>query len=194
MKKRKEKKAPARDREVLRDKVFWAMTLFISVLATCDRLRTASSAEKDKRLKGFGYNGSVGGDEHCDDVGHLMIDGHCERTLHGEDNLRDNTRREDLIGSKVRIVATPCIRCAKAMLNVPVGGIEYEGEYQNARGNEHIEKIAARRGVKIVRREIDWPALFQEIFDLLCRPGGVFFNKGYRLRVVKEPLEGKRRD
>ena len=65
------------------------MTLLMSVLATCDRLRTASSAEKDKRLRGFGYNGSVSGDGHCDDVGHLMVDGHCERTLHGEENLRE---------------------------------------------------------------------------------------------------------
>ncbi|MEK7521154.1 MAG: competence protein ComE [Patescibacteria group bacterium] len=160
----------------------------MSVLATCDRLRTASSAEKDKRLRGFGYNGSVSGDGHCDDVGHLMVDGHCERTLHGEENLRENTRREDLIGSRVRIVATPCIRCVKPLVNVPVGEIEYEGEYQNARGSEFIEKIAARRKVKIVRREIDWPALFQEIFDLLCRPGGVFSKKGYRLHIVKEPV------
>lgn len=75
------------ERDELRDLVFWFVTLAHSCLGTCDRLRTASSAEKDKRIVGIGYNGSLPGQPHCDEVGHLIIDGHCERTRHGETNL-----------------------------------------------------------------------------------------------------------
>ena len=76
---------------------FWlTQALFYSARGTCDRLRTATVVvDKKNRLISAGYNGSTPGAPHCDDVGHLIIDGHCMRTLHAEENaiLR---AREDL--------------------------------------------------------------------------------------------------
>ena len=119
------------EREKLRDKIYWAMTFLYSALGTCDRLLTASSAEKNKHLVGLGHNGSLPEQPHCDDDGHFMINGHCERTLHGEQNLIHNTDQNKLQGSKVRVLGTPCLRCLKETAAASVNAIEYTGSYNN---------------------------------------------------------------
>jgi len=145
------------EREKLRDKVHWAITLLSSVLGSCNRLLISASAEKNKRIAGLSYNGSLPGQSHCDEAGHLMISGHCERTRHAEMNLKDNTDQEKLRGSHVRVPGTPCLKCLKDLAGVPVASVE----------------------------------LFQEIFDKLSGSGGMFNRLGYRVRLVKEPLEKK---
>ncbi|KKS92715.1 MAG: Cytidine/deoxycytidylate deaminase family protein [Parcubacteria group bacterium GW2011_GWA2_43_13] len=181
------KKKLARDQ--LRDEVFWALTLLHSVLGTCDRLRTCSSAEKNKRLVGFGYNGSLPSQPHCDEVGHLMIDGHCERTRHGETNLRINTSPEDLRDSIVRVIATPCLPCMRdELISFGAREVYYSGIYQNAKGKEIIEELAKRSNVELVHCDIDWVSIFQKIFNRLSEPGGAFFNQGFKIKLIKESV------
>lgn len=175
-------------REQLRDTVFWVVTLLHSVLGTCNRLRTASSAEKDKRLYGFGYNGSLPGLPHCDDVGHLLIEGHCLRTRHGERNLIDNTQDEHLRGSRIRVIATPCINCVKDLAAKEVHEILFTGSYANALGKDFIEEICAQKEIALEQIPIDWQEALQVILDRLAEPGGILYNSGYRLKVVREKL------
>ena len=102
------------------DRFWFLLAMLYSTRGTCDRLRTACLVVKNNRLVGAGYNGSPAGTPHCDEVGHLMIKGHCERTLHGEENAIINTERADLVGSSAYVIATPCIRCAKMLVNTGV--------------------------------------------------------------------------
>jgi len=44
---------------------------------------------------------------------------------------------------------------------------------------------------KLEHCDIDWVELFQELFDRLSGPGGMFNQLGYRIKLVKEPLEKK---
>ena len=173
-------------REELRFNVFTASVALHSVLGTCDRLRIASGAVKDKRLRGVGYNGSVSGLSHCDDVGHLMVDGHCMRTRHGEVNLISNTDREHLKGAQVIVVATPCLECVKDLAHEGVAEIHYIGLYGNAAGKEHIETIAKEKGIKLIQHNVDYQELFQMLFDNLASKGGILERAGYKLRIVKE--------
>jgi len=53
---------------------------------TCPRARVGCVIAKDARILSTGYNGSLTGDPHCDDVGCLMENGHCVRTNHAEAN------------------------------------------------------------------------------------------------------------
>lgn len=53
---------------------------------TCPRARVGCVIEKDGRILSTGYNGSLSGEVHCDDVGCEMVDGHCIRTIHAEAN------------------------------------------------------------------------------------------------------------
>ena len=74
-----------------RDRIPWKQyfmmqALVIAQRSTCDRALVGSVIVKDDRMIATGYNGSVSGQPHCDDVGHLMVDGHCVRTIHSEMN------------------------------------------------------------------------------------------------------------
>lgn len=74
-----------------RDRIPWKQyfmmqALVIAQRSTCDRALVGSVLVKDDRMIATGYNGSVSGQPHCDDVGHLMVDGHCVRTIHSEMN------------------------------------------------------------------------------------------------------------
>lgn len=53
---------------------------------TCPRARVGCVIEKDGRILAMGYNGSPPDEPHCDDVGCLMVNGHCTRTTHAEAN------------------------------------------------------------------------------------------------------------
>lgn len=55
--------------------------------ATCNRASVgAVVVSDDNRILSTGYNGSLPGELHCIDVGCLMVNGHCERTVHAETN------------------------------------------------------------------------------------------------------------
>lgn len=181
------------ERELLRDKIHWAITLLSSALGSCNRLLISSSAEKNKRIVGLSYNGSLPGQSHCDEAGHLMINGHCERTRHAEMNLKDNTDQEKLRGSHVRVPGTPCLKCLKDLAGVPVASIEYTGYYNNQEFQPTPEIIKEIFGedFKLKHRDIDWVELFQEIFDKLSGSGGMFNRLGYRIKLVKEQGEEK---
>ncbi len=179
------------EREKLRDKVHWVITLLPSVLGSCSRLLVSASAEKNKRIVGLAYNGSLPGRPHCDEAGHYMINNHCSRTRHAERNLKDNTDQEKLKDSHIRIPGTPCLDCLKELAGGQVASIEYAGDYDNQEfqpAPKMIEEIFGK-DFKLVHRDIDWVELFQELFDRLSGSGGMFNRLGYRIKLVKEPLE-----
>ena len=158
---------------------FWfVIALMYSTRGTCDRLRTACVIVKDKRLVGAGYNGSAHGLPHCDDVGHLLIDNHCERTLHGEDNAILNTPREDLKGASAYIVGTPCIRCARMLVNSGVKVVNFLGEYANSRGKEYMEELEKNTDVKFIQYQLSPEELLKQAVERLEGPGGAIRRAG----------------
>ena len=54
--------------------------------ATCDRKHVGALLVRDRIILSTGYNGSIRGMPHCDEVGHMMEDGHCVATIHAEAN------------------------------------------------------------------------------------------------------------
>ena len=71
------------------DEWFLSLADMASRRATC--LRAAVGAvlvnPDDHTVVGLGYNGAPPGADHCLDVGCLMVDGHCKRTRHAEENV-----------------------------------------------------------------------------------------------------------
>ena len=175
-------------RDKLRFKVFLTSVVNHSVLGTCDRLRASCGIVKEKCLRGVGYNGSLSGLPHCDDVGHIMEGGHCLATRHAEDNSITNTGREFLQGGTAIMPFAPCLDCLKDLAAAGITRIDYVSEYGNNRGQEHRDDILRRKNIIIQRHNIDWQEIYQEIFDLMAREGGVLHHAGYRLKVIKEKL------
>lgn len=98
------------------DDYFMAIARIVATRASCDRLHAGAVLVKNNRIVSTGYNGAPPGLEHCDDKGHLLEDGHCVRTIHGEHNA---LLQAAVIGgtstkhSTLYTLYSPCIHCAK---------------------------------------------------------------------------------
>ncbi len=95
-----------------------------------------------------GYNGSIAGLEHCDEVGHMMEDNHCVRTIHAEANAiiqaaRNGVRIE---GASIYVTASPCWQCFKMIANAGIRRIVFGEFYRDQR----IFEVARRLGIDLV--------------------------------------------
>ncbi|PIR69903.1 MAG: hypothetical protein COU47_00505 [Candidatus Niyogibacteria bacterium CG10_big_fil_rev_8_21_14_0_10_46_36] len=179
----------SKERDEKRERVFLCSILCHTPMSTCDRFHIASGIIKNKRIVGVGYNGSLPGEPHCDEAGHLMIDGHCERTNHSEENAVFNTDPKQLEGATVMIVGTPCIRCLRTLISVGIKKIICYGEYDNAKGKEFMSELK-RKDIVFEQRYVDYQQLFQQLFDDMTNKGGILHRENYRLKVTKVPLDG----
>lgn len=168
------------------DEMFLAIAAINSSRGTCDRLRTSCVLVKNNRIVGGGYNGAVAGLENCDEIGHLMVENHCLRTLHGEQNAIANAQC-DLHGATAYIIATPCPRCIKELLQHGITRIVYVGEYNNGPGAEQVAQFCKEKNVSL--EQISNSALlaesFRKIFNRLQGPGGIF--RGMDLKKILFP-------
>lgn len=165
---------------------FWfTMALFYSTRGTCDRLKAACIlVDKNNRLLGAGYNGSLPGDSHCDQVGHLMVDGHCIRTLHAEVNAIMHSIG-DLEGATAYVLGTPCIDCVKKLLVKKVKKILFTKNYNNkARGGEYIFELAKNQAAEIKYVDINFPDILYNNVELLNGPGGALANQDVEAALV----------
>ncbi len=68
------------------DTYFFRIASKVAQRSTCPRASVGVVIAKDNRVLSTGYNGAPPGEEHCIDVGCLMVDDHCKRTIHAEAN------------------------------------------------------------------------------------------------------------
>jgi dCMP deaminase len=104
----------------------------VAARATCDRLRVGAILVRDKRIISSGYNGSLPGQPHCDTVGHLMIEGHCQRTNHSEANLIAQAAKfgENTNETTVYVTHHPCPTCLKLLISAGITRIVYGKPYR----------------------------------------------------------------
>ena len=121
--------------------------------STCDRKHVGAVIARDKTILSTGYNGSIRGMPHCDEVGHLMEDGHCVATIHAETNaiLQAAKNGVRLEGSEVFITASPCWSCFKMLANTGIKKIYY-GEFYR---DERIFDVAKKLGIELVHIKVD---------------------------------------
>ncbi|MBD3868901.1 MAG: dCMP deaminase family protein [Acidobacteria bacterium] len=116
--------------------------------STCDRKNVGAVIVRDKTILSTGYNGSIRGLPHCDDVGHMMENGHCVATVHAEANAiiqaaKNGVRIE---GAELYTTASPCWNCFKLIVNAGIVTVYYGEFYRDERSLE----IANELGVKLV--------------------------------------------
>jgi dCMP deaminase len=104
----------------------------VATRATCDRKHVGCVLVRDNRILSTGYNGSARGLAHCDDVGHLMENGHCVATVHAEVNAVAQAAQNGvaLEGAIAYVTAHPCWNCFKTLRNAGVLAIVYDEAYR----------------------------------------------------------------
>jgi len=104
---------------------FMTIANLTATRATCDRLHVGCVLVLSGRIIATGYNGSVSGSAHCDDVGHAMISGHCKRTIHAEVNALLDCAKRGVSCDKSTAYVThePCVECSKALVQAGISRI-----------------------------------------------------------------------
>ena len=127
------------------EKYFMNIAHEVATRSTCERKHVGSVIVRGKTILATGYNGSIRGAEHCDDIGHEMENTHCVRTIHAEANAivqsaRHGVRLED---SEIYVTASPCYDCFKLIANVGIGKI-YFGAMTNKKPTLAIHNVQTR--------------------------------------------------
>lgn len=136
------------------DEYFLALAHHVATRATCDRLHAGCVLVRDKRILATGYNGSLPGADHCDDVGHLMVEGHCVATIHAEANAVANAARAGVstMGATAYVTATPCWNCLKILVAAGIKRIVFDIEYPSAASTHpsNVQKLLSQSDVTMV--------------------------------------------
>lgn len=125
------------------DAYFMEIADVVASRATCDRKHVGAVIVRDRTILSTGYNGSIRGLPHCSEVGHMMEDGHCVRTIHAEVNSIIQAAKNGVCidGGTIYTTASPCWPCFKAIANAGIRCIVYREFYRDDRIFEMAEEL-----------------------------------------------------
>ncbi len=120
----------------------------VATRSTCSRKHVGAIVVRDKTILSTGYNGSIRGLPHCDDVGHDLEGGHCVATIHAEANAILQAAKNGVIidGADIYTTASPCWNCFKLIANTGLRTIYYGEFYRDTKSL----KVARQLGLKLV--------------------------------------------
>ena len=123
----------------------------VATRSTCDRKHVGAVIVRNKNILSTGYNGSIKGLPHCDEVGHEMVDGHCIRTTHAEANaiVQAATNGVSIDNSEIFVTASPCYNCFKLIANSGIKVIYYRELYRDQRITDRAKEV----GIELVSLE-----------------------------------------
>jgi dCMP deaminase len=135
------------------DEYFMKIAQQAATRATCDRKHVGAVIVRDKAILSTGYNGSIRGLPHCDDVGHMMDNGHCIATVHAEANAIIQAAKNGtaIDGADIYVTASPCWNCFKLIVNSGIKRIVFLEFYRD----ERILSVAQSAGVELVQIQME---------------------------------------
>lgn len=131
------------------DEYFMRITSEVAQRSTCPRAQVGSVVVKDKRILTTGYNGAPRGLPHCIEVGCLMVDNHCVRAIHAEQNalLQGALHGVALGGGTVYVTHQPCLICAKMIINAGIVRVVFAKAYPDLIAEDFMRQA----GLELVR-------------------------------------------
>jgi dCMP deaminase len=140
--------APARIPRASWDEYFMRIAIQAAARSTCDRKHVGAVIVRDKTILSTGYNGSIRGLPHCDDIGHMLENDHCVATVHAEANAIIQAAKNGtaIDGADIYITASPCWSCFKLIANSGIKRILYLEFYRD----ERILTIAPQANIELV--------------------------------------------
>lgn len=143
------------------DEYFMEMAHVIAKRSTCLRRNVGAILVKDKHILSTGYNGAPKGLQHCSEVGCLrekLNVPHGQRHeicrgLHAEQNaiIQASVFGVSIKDSVLYCTNTPCVVCAKMLINAGVKKIIYDGDYPD----DLAKKILQESKIKVEKYKKD---------------------------------------
>ena len=135
------------ERRIGWDPYFLNIAEQVATRATCDRKHVGAVVVLDRHILTTGYNGSLPGAPHCDEVGHMMEDGHCVRTVHAEANalLQAAKHGVAIAGATIYTTASPCWGCFQKIVSTGIKRIVFQELYRDTR----IYEFAQLAGIEL---------------------------------------------
>lgn len=145
------------------DEYFLKLAMLASERATCPRMHCGCILVKDKRVVSTGYNGSIPGDEHCEEIGCLIVDNHCVRTVHAEMNaiVQAAKRGHAIDGATAYVTNMPCTNCAKALITAGIKRVVVFSDYHDTLATQFFSKA----GVAIDKHTMPSTAIAYNLKD-----------------------------
>ena len=120
------------------DEYFLEVAKVVASRSTCPRALVGAVIVKNHRILTTGYNGAASGEAHCEDVGCLIVGGHCQRAVHAETNAVAQAARFGLsvdgatlyYWDSLKRPAESCVKCSQIMKSagiIRVVGRELDG-------------------------------------------------------------------
>jgi dCMP deaminase len=136
------------------DSYFLKIAYAVSERSTCDRAFVGCVLVREKRILTTGFNGSPAGQSHCDEIGHLLVDGHCIRTIHAETNaiIQAALHGVSTKGAICYVTHFPCINCTKALINAGISRIVYSAAY---RTDEYAMDFLKSARIEVSQKEFN---------------------------------------
>jgi dCMP deaminase len=130
---------------------FMHLAVVAATRSTCDRRHVGCVIVVNDRVVSTGYNGSLPGAPHCDDNGHMMVDGHCIRTVHAEANAVAHAARvgTQLNAGMAYVTVHPCPDCLKTLISAGMRTIVHLEPY-------HADKDAIS---SMIMKEHPWTTM-----------------------------------
>lgn len=124
------------------DEYFLKLAMLASERATCPRMHCGCVLVKNRDVVATGYNGSIPGDEHCEDVGCLVVENHCVRTVHAEMNalIQAAKRGHSVEGATAYVTNMPCTTCAKSLITAGIKRVVVFSDYHDTLATEFFAK------------------------------------------------------
>ena len=134
------------------DQYFMNIARQAATRSTCDRKFVGAVIVRDRTILSTGYNGSIRGLPHCDEVGHMMENGHCVATVHAEANAIIQAAKNGVAieGATIYTTASPCWPCFKLIANSGARRIVFGEFYRDSR----IFEFAQRIGIELVELKV----------------------------------------
>eukprot|EP01056_Protomagalhaensia_sp_Gyna25_P000527 Protomagalhaensia_sp_Gyna_25__526@NODE_1247_length_2026_cov_21_766482_g994_i0_p2_GENE_NODE_1247_length_2026_cov_21_766482_g994_i0NODE_1247_length_2026_cov_21_766482_g994_i0_p2_ORF_typecomplete_len169_score7_24dCMP_cyt_deam_1/PF00383_23/5e23MafB19deam/PF14437_6/2_8e12Bd3614deam/PF14439_6/1_7e03Bd3614deam/PF14439_6/0_0055SNAD4/PF18750_1/0_12APOBEC3/PF18771_1/0_053NAD1/PF18778_1/0_26APOBEC2/PF18772_1/0_46_NODE_1247_length_2026_cov_21_766482_g994_i012581764 len=135
------------------------LAFLVSSRANCRKRRVGAVIVKKHRIVSTGYNGTPTGTVNC-------LDGGCSRCgnseikegqllqtcvcLHAESNAIIEQGRENIMGSSLFVTSTPCLDCAKTIVQAGIKRVVYFDVYGNT---ETAIRLLTQSGVEVVQMQ-----------------------------------------
>lgn len=132
------------------DDYFMSILDTVKERSTCLRRKVGAIIVKDKRIISTGYNGAPSGLKHCYELGCIREKRNIPsgqnhelcRGIHAEQNaiIQAAMYGVSINKSTIYVTCSPCVQCAKMIINAGIKRVVYCGEYPDKLSEELLNE------------------------------------------------------